>query len=160
VLYFKEDAGIDLDMQRARHVERIRDKNSRLSREAELKRERRGLSNTAEKNQLARENSGIEARKGNRYEVSGERRGQRGLNGFEGKWYAVDLQAGGNPGAPAESIITITKDEIVYDNAGGSFANGKYVVNESNHINQEKGRDAINFHINPEGEMVVHYRFN
>ena len=50
------------------------------------------------------------------------------LMALVGKWVAVDLAAGGDPGAPDESAITITETEIRFDNGGGGFANGPYVL--------------------------------
>jgi hypothetical protein len=44
------------------------------------------------------------------------------------------LRKGKDPGAPDESIITFTNNEIRFDNGGGGFANGRYVVNSEGHI--------------------------
>jgi len=54
-----------------------------------------------------------------------------------GTWEAKDLQVGGDPGAPDESLITITNDNISFDNGGGGFANGPYALNGDTYVAQE-----------------------
>jgi hypothetical protein len=43
-----------------------------------------------------------------------------------GSWEAINLKEGEDPGAPDESLIEISSQEIKFPNGGGGFANGPY----------------------------------
>ena len=73
-------------------------------------------------------------------------------NSFVGRWTAIDLARGGDPGAPDEEIIEISETTITFVNGGGGFANGPYSLDGSGSYTATQGEESIKFE--REGEQL------
>ena len=62
-----------------------------------------------------------------------------------GNWEAVELDEGGDPGSPDESLIEISASEISFPNGGGGFANGRYKLDASGVFVAREGDQSITF---------------